>query len=148
MVHVKRTGQARCPQANGRRTGNNGIDLKQEVSNRNNPKHVKSGITTDWVENEWQTIFRTAITSKGCVSIGLKTSGKPAYRIAITSKGVCIDWAENDPQTNLPHSFEVRHSPDLTIENDPQTNLPHSLRWRSYVVCLPVVKAACLLNRG
>ncbi|OFQ11663.1 hypothetical protein HMPREF2955_14665 [Prevotella sp. HMSC073D09] len=82
VVHVKRTGQARCPQANGRRTGNNGIDLKQEVSNRNNPKHVKSGITTDWVENKPQTIFRTAITSKG----------------------VCIDGAENEWQTCLPHS--------------------------------------------
>jgi len=41
-----------------------------------------SGITTDWVENEWQTI----------------------YRIAITRKGVRIDWVENDPQTNLPHN--------------------------------------------
>jgi hypothetical protein len=28
-VNIKRTRQARCPKANGRRTGNNGIDLKQ-----------------------------------------------------------------------------------------------------------------------
>ena len=45
-----------------------------------------SGITTDWVENEWQTI----------------------YRIAITRKGVRIDWVENDPQTYLPHSLRLR----------------------------------------
>ena len=57
--------------------------------------------------------------------MGLKTNGKPAYRTAITSKGVRID----------------------RVGDEPQTNLPHSPRLRSYVVWLPVVKAARPLNR-